>query len=83
MKSLAQMHAIFRQKLKQKSKEQNEKRRLEAAEREKLEMATMHLHHITRKMPPQRETVIQKSQKPRNYLQMRQATNSQEQALLK
>ena len=44
----------------------------------------MHLHHITRKIPPRCETIVQKkTRKERNYLQMRQATNSQEQTLLK
>lgn len=79
------MHAAFRQKMKERTKEHNERRRQEMKERQKQEQAVMHLHHITRKIPPRCENTVvaKKTRKERNYLQMRQATNTQEQTLLK
>lgn len=51
------MHADLRASLREQTKEHNMQRKFEAAESEKKEIATMHLHHITRKMPVRPDTI--------------------------
>lgn len=69
---MTQMHANFRQIMKQTAREQHEKRREEKLERQKHEDAVMHLHRITRKIPPRVDNnYVRKPKKERNYLYLR------------
>ena len=77
------MHKNFRMIMKQTAKEQHDKRKQEKAAKAKHERAVMHLHQITRKIPPRAENVVQDMKKERDYMNFRQPTGGFENTLLK